>query len=88
MLYWRFWVDKRAKRKGRDGAIEHYSIKKNFMTRETFLDTIISCSTRILMFIQYRDDPELSKWMPVGSRVSSCFYEHMNQYIRLSLIPI
>jgi hypothetical protein len=82
MLYWRFWVDKRAKRKGLDGAIEHYTIKSNFMTRETFLDTIISCSTRILMFIQYRDDPELSKWMPVGSRVSSCFCEHMNQYIR------
>ena len=82
MLYWRFWVDKREKRKGQHGAIEHYTITRNFMTRETFLDTIISCTTRILLFVQYRDDAELCKWKPVGNRVSSCFCEHLKQYIR------
>ena len=84
LLYWRFWVDKRALKKGAEGALEHYTIQQNFMTRETFLDTIISCSTRILMFVMYRDDPKLRKWKPVGNRVSSCFCEHLNQHIRSS----
>jgi hypothetical protein len=82
ILYWRFWVDQRRKKKGQDGALEHYSIQNNFMTRETFLDTIISCATRILIFVLYRDDPDLCQWMPTGDRVSSCFCEHLNQHIR------
>ena len=53
ILYWRFWVDKREKTQDAS-ALDHYSIKYNFMTRETFLDSVISASTRILVFVLYR----------------------------------
>jgi hypothetical protein len=83
ILEWRFWVDNRQKTVGGAGdALESYSIKKNFMTRETFLDSIISLMCRILVFIMYRDDPRLRNWKVIGNRISSCFCEHLNQFVR------
>ena len=82
LLYWRYWLDQRPKQPA-PGCTETYCITRNFMTRETFLDSIISCCTRLLLYVQYRDNDKLRAWKPIGSRVSSCFSEHCFQHIRM-----
>ena len=92
ILNWRFWLDHRQKNpyeQQQHGNTNHYTAKRHFMTRETFLDTVISLSTRILMFPLYRGELDgagsfvgdetarrLREWKPIGNRVSSRFSEY------------
>ena len=50
LLYWRYWLDEREKDPDLNN-IDHYTVRQHHMTRETFLDSIISCSTRVLVFL-------------------------------------
>lgn len=82
ILYWRFWLDQRENNPDAD-VTDHYRVKDNFQTRETFLDEVISASTRILLYVQYRDNEKLREWKPQGDRVSSRFSEYIFQFIRM-----
>jgi hypothetical protein len=52
-----------------------------FLTRETFLDVVTSCNTRILLFPQYRD--YFPEFKPHGAYVSSRFSEYVFQFSRM-----
>ena len=59
ILNWRFWLGHRQKNpyeQQQHGNTNHYTAKRHFMTRETFLATVMSVSTRILMFPLYRGE--------------------------------
>jgi len=63
-MYWRHYV---ATTKG-------LTLKKNCLTRETILDTMINCSTCILRFPNFRDHhPEFK---PYGPNISSRWNEY------------
>ena len=64
------------------GAMVMYSVRNNFLTRETFLDVVISCAARVLVYIMYKAHPKLRKWKVCGSRMSSRFNEYLFQFIR------
>ena len=93
LLYWRFWLDERQKNPN-NNSTDHYTMGTHNLTRETFLDSIISCSTRILIFLLYRgeegsDDDvsrRLRQWKPCGNRVSSRFSEYGFQQLRASAV--
>ena len=95
LLYWRYWLHEREKNPDRLSS-DHYTVKQHHMTRETFLDSIISCSTRVLVFILYRGEEDeegnlkedriaesLRQWKPIGNRLSSRFSEYIFQYVRM-----
>jgi hypothetical protein len=73
VLYWR-WNIVRLQSKG-------FSLKKHFMTRETFLDVLTLTQTSILVRILYRE------WYPKykvhGLNLSSRFSEYVFQYCRM-----
>ena len=52
-----------------------------FLTRETFLDVVTSCNTRILLFPMYRD--YFPEFKPHGPYVSSRFSEYVFQFSRM-----
>ena len=58
-----------------------HSVKTTFLTRETFLDVVTSCNTRILLFPMYRD--HFPKFKPHGPYVSSRFSEYVFQFSRM-----
>jgi len=48
VLFWRWQISSPLSNKG-------YSLKKHFLTRETFLDVVTVTQTRILLVILYRE---------------------------------
>jgi hypothetical protein len=82
VLYWRFWL-KYQMDHPEIGAMVMYSVRNNFLTRETFLDVVISCAARVLVYIMYKAHPKLRKWKVCGSRMSSRFNEYLFQFIRM-----
>ena len=73
-LYWRWQVTHNLKDLG-------HTLKKHFLTRETFLDVLNICQTRILVVILYRE------WYPKfkvhAPNLSSRFSEYVFQYCRM-----
>ena len=52
-----------------------------FLTRETFLDVVTSCNTRILLFPMYKD--YVPEFKPHGPYVSGRFSEYVFQFSRM-----
>jgi hypothetical protein len=74
VMYWRFQVAHNLKGMG-------YTLKKHFLTRETFLDVMTITQTRILLVVLYRDwYPEFKIHAP---NISSRFSEYVFQYARM-----
>ena len=73
VLYWRWRIVHGLEAAG-------YTLKKHFLTRETFLDILTITQTRILLVVLYRE------WYPDfkihGPNVSSRFSEYVFQYCR------
>lgn len=73
-LYWRYQVAHNLKGLG-------YTLKKHFLTRETFLDVMTITQTRILSVVLYR------VWYPKykihAPNISSRFSEYVFQYARM-----
>ena len=82
VLYWRYWLNYQMDHP-MDGAMISYSVRNNFLTRETFLDVVISAAARVLVYVMYKVHPKLRKWKPCGSRMSSRFCEYLFQFIRM-----
>ena len=70
VLYWRYWLQYQMV-KPQPGAITKYSVRHNFMTRETFLDVVNNTACRVLVYVMYKTNPRLKKWKPCGNRMSS-----------------
>jgi hypothetical protein len=82
LLLWRYWLSKLANTEDLpDGIEKPYSVKDNFMTRETFLDIILLCQCRILLVKLYRE--KFPKFRTFGDRFSSRFAEYVFQYARM-----
>jgi hypothetical protein len=82
VLYWRYWL-KYQMDNPLPGSLVSYNIRHNFLTRETFLDVVISAAARVLVYILYKTHPKLRKWKPCGNRMSSRFNEYLFQFIRM-----
>jgi len=82
LLLWRYWLSKLANTEDLpDGIEKPYSVKDNFMTRETFLDIILLCQCRILLVKLYRE--KFPNFRIFGDRFSSRFAEYVFQYARM-----
>lgn len=75
VLYWQWLIVSHAKL--------NFTLKKHFITRETFLDILTLTHTSIVLIILYRDDPDLAKWKIHHRAVSSCISEYTFQQVRM-----
>ena len=74
VLYWRWRIAVKLQGLG-------YTLKKHFLTRETFLDVLTLTQTRILLVMVYREHYPNCKIH--GPNLSSRFSEHVFQYCRM-----
>ena len=82
-ITWRHWLVNHANKLRKPTHIEGaYKLDTHFITRETFLDVIVMCQSRILMVKLYRE--EHSAFRIFGDRFSSRFSEYVFQYSRMA----
>jgi hypothetical protein len=74
VLYWRWRIGVKLDPLG-------YSLKKHFLTRETFLDVLTLTQTRILIVLLYRESYPMFKVH--GPNIASRFSEYVFQYCRM-----
>ena len=82
-ITWRHWLVNHANSGRKPSHIESkYEVSVHFITRETFLDVVVMCQSRILMVKLYRE--QHATYRIFGDRFSSRFSEYVFQYARMA----
>ena len=82
-ITWRHWLSNHANKGRRPDHIDSQcEMGVHFITRETFLDVVVMCQSRILMVKLYRE--EHPTFRIFTDRFSSRFSEYVFQYARMA----
>jgi hypothetical protein len=83
LLNWRHWLLEYAPKLSKPSHLHsRYGLTDNFLSRQTFVDIVNMCQSRILLVKMYRERYSRLKIAP--ERVSSRFSEYVFQYCRMA----